>query len=257
LGCGFKLKDVVDVATGSHTLSRHGACDSHCHTLDILDSVKKPEALRRIAGAEVAHGYPVAVVIRTLRAPHRPDVEQAWQEAGGKFFSRQDSRNAVTYTKEMIPELLQTFMAGSTPNAIHGCPGNKYFECSVIGFGPPSSQPRPYTYKQLQDADSFVMTYKLINSTGFYNDLQTNYAINSNWVTFGNTVGPTNIGRCEKGETCVVTDYRYVNIPMSVPSSEITIPNPKDVIASALPTIGTLQNTILAREMDVNLGQWN
>jgi hypothetical protein len=66
LGCGFKLKDIVDVATGSHTLSRHGACDSHCHTLDFLDSVKKPEALWRIAGGEVAHGYPVAVVTQTL-----------------------------------------------------------------------------------------------------------------------------------------------------------------------------------------------
>jgi hypothetical protein len=78
LGCGFKVKDIVDVATGSHTLSRH-----NCHTLDFLDSVKKPEALRRIAGAEVAYGYPVAVVTQTLQAPHRPDVEQAWQEAGG------------------------------------------------------------------------------------------------------------------------------------------------------------------------------
>jgi hypothetical protein len=62
LGCGFKLKDIVDVATGSHTFSRHGACNSYCHTLDFLDSVKKPEAFRRIVGAEVAHDYPVAVV---------------------------------------------------------------------------------------------------------------------------------------------------------------------------------------------------
>jgi hypothetical protein len=77
LGCGFKLKDIVDVATGSHTLSRHGACGSHCHTLDFFDSVKKLEALWRIAGGEVAHGYPVTVVTQTLRAPHPPDAEQA------------------------------------------------------------------------------------------------------------------------------------------------------------------------------------
>lgn len=78
LGCGFKLKDIVDVATGSYTLSCHGACDSYCYTLDFLDSVKKPEARQRIAGVEVAHGYPIAVVLQTLQAPHRPDVEQAW-----------------------------------------------------------------------------------------------------------------------------------------------------------------------------------
>jgi hypothetical protein len=104
LGCGFKLKDIVDVATRSHTLSRHRACDSHCHTLDFLDSVKKPEALRRIAGAEVAYGYPVAVVTQTLRAPYRPDVEQAWQEAGGKFFSRQDTHNAGASYKGSNPD---------------------------------------------------------------------------------------------------------------------------------------------------------
>ena len=66
VGCGFKLKDIIDVATGNHTLSRHRDCNSHCHTLDFLDSVKRPEALRKIAGAEVAHGYPVAVVTQTL-----------------------------------------------------------------------------------------------------------------------------------------------------------------------------------------------
>jgi len=54
VGCPFKLKDVLDVASGSHTLSRHRACSNHCHTLDFSDSVKKPEALQRLAGAEVA-----------------------------------------------------------------------------------------------------------------------------------------------------------------------------------------------------------
>jgi hypothetical protein len=92
------------VASGSHTLSRHGACGSHCHTLGFLDSVKKPEALRMIAGAEVAHGYPVAVVTQTLRAPHRPEAERAWQEAGGKYFSRQNAHNAGAPFKAANPD---------------------------------------------------------------------------------------------------------------------------------------------------------
>ncbi|KAI9645912.1 hypothetical protein NHQ30_005349 [Ciborinia camelliae] len=163
----------------------------------------------------------------------------------------------VKYTKELIPELLQVFMAASTPTAINGGPGNKYFECAITGFGTPSSQQCPFTYKQLQSAESFVITYTLIDSVGFYNDLQTNYSINSSWVTFGNTGGSTKVGSCAKGQTCVITDYRYRNVPIAVASSDITIPNPKDVITSALPTIGTLKNTILAREMDINLGQWN
>ena len=34
VGCGFKLKDIIDVATGNHTLSRHGECNSLCHTIE-------------------------------------------------------------------------------------------------------------------------------------------------------------------------------------------------------------------------------
>ena len=45
LGCSFKLKDIVDVATRSHTLSRYKACNSYCYTLNFLDSVKKLKAL--------------------------------------------------------------------------------------------------------------------------------------------------------------------------------------------------------------------
>jgi len=45
LGYGFKLKDVIDIASRSHTLSRHGVCSTHCHTLNFLNSIKKLEAL--------------------------------------------------------------------------------------------------------------------------------------------------------------------------------------------------------------------
>jgi 2,5-diamino-6-(ribosylamino)-4(3H)-pyrimidinone 5'-phosphate reductase len=104
LGCPFKLKIVEDVASGSRTLSRHKVCSNHSHTLDYLDSVKKPEALRRIAGAEVAHGYPVAMITQTLQATHRPEAGQAWQEAGGRFFSRQDVHNAGASFKVANPD---------------------------------------------------------------------------------------------------------------------------------------------------------
>jgi hypothetical protein len=104
LGCSFKLKDIIDVATGSHTLSHHGACESHCHTLDFLDSVKKLKALQKIAGTEVAYGYSVAVVTQTLQAPYRPDIEKTWQEAGGEFFSQQDAYNTSTSYKAVNPD---------------------------------------------------------------------------------------------------------------------------------------------------------
>jgi len=54
-----------------------------------------------------------------------------------------------------------------------------------------------------------------------------------------------------------MTDYQYVNIPQSIASSDINIPNPKDIVTSALPSIANLQDTILATVLDINTGQWN
>ncbi|RDW56893.1 pectin lyase fold factor [Coleophoma crateriformis] len=165
----------------------------------------------------------------------------------------------VTYTKEMVPDALSAFMAGSTPNAPQGGAGNKYFDCTCEGYGPTSTQQCPFTYTQLAGATSFIMTYTLTDSVGFYNDLQTNYAINQSWVTFGDTGGPVrSIGTCRYGaDSCGDgTDYRYRNIPQSVSKDKITVTNPKDVITKALPTISTLENTLLSRQLDVNLGQW-
>ncbi|RDW56742.1 pectin lyase fold factor [Coleophoma cylindrospora] len=164
----------------------------------------------------------------------------------------------VTYTKEMVPDALQAFMAGSTPSAPDGGPGNKYFSCTCEGFGGTSTQQCPFTYTQLQGALSFTMTYTLVDAAGFYNDLQTNYAINQSWVTFADIGGPGRPTICRYGtDSCGdPTDYRYVNVPQAVSSDQITVTNPKSVITSALPTISTLENTLLARQMDVNLGQW-
>ena len=52
----------------------------------ILSTSSTPEALRRIAKAEVARGYPAAVVTQTLRA----GLEGSWW----KSFSWQDAHSA-------------------------------------------------------------------------------------------------------------------------------------------------------------------
>ena len=113
VGCGFKLKDIIDVATRNNTLSHHGECNSHCHTFDFLDSVKRPEALRKIAGAEVARGYSVAVATQTIGA------EQTWQEAGGRFFCRQDAYNAGASYKSASPDSRSTIIEIKLINSIY------------------------------------------------------------------------------------------------------------------------------------------
>lgn len=165
----------------------------------------------------------------------------------------------VTYTKELVPEILTMFMAGSSSDNPQGGGGNKYFNCTCEGYGPTLTQQCPFAYTQLLGATSYVMTYTLIDADGFYNDLQTNYAINRTWVTFGDSGGPTHQsgGHCLPGDCSEGTDYRYVNIPQAVSASKMDVLNPKDVITSALPQISQMKNNLLARQLDVNLGQWN
>jgi hypothetical protein len=91
--CGIKLKVIVDLLSGVHSLERQGEC-AHNHDLASLDAIKKNGVLRAIAGAEIANGYAPAMVSRTLRAPNRPLVEKAFLEAGGRHFGRQDVKNA-------------------------------------------------------------------------------------------------------------------------------------------------------------------
>ncbi|PYH85075.1 exo-1,3-beta-D-glucanase [Aspergillus uvarum CBS 121591] len=161
------------------------------------------------------------------------------------------------YVRDMVPDALKAFMAGSTPSQPQGGPGNKYFDCTCEGYGPTSTQQCPFTYRQLLGAEAFTMTYTLKNASGFYGELASTYGINQTWVTFGNQGGPVRqIGHCTPGDCSDGTDYRYVNIPKAVKSNQMDVTNPKDIITAAWPSIGTLQNNILARELDLNLGAW-
>lgn len=161
------------------------------------------------------------------------------------------------YVREMVPEAIKAFMAGSTPSQPGGGAGNKYFDCTCKGYGPTSTQQCPFTYTQLMGADGFTMTYSLKDSDGFYSELESTYGINRTWVTFGNQGGPVHqVGHCIPGACSSGTDYQYVNIPEAVKSNQIDVTNPKDIITAAMPSIGTLQNNLLARELDINFGAW-
>ncbi|KAI0013751.1 hypothetical protein F4779DRAFT_613484 [Xylariaceae sp. FL0662B] len=81
--------------------------------------------------------------------------------------------------------------------------------------------------------------YTLRDADGFYSELRITYGIDRTWVTFANTGGPEpQFGHCTRGECSSGTDYRYVNIPQA---SKIDVPNPKDVITAALPSVASLK----------------
>jgi hypothetical protein len=105
VACGMKLRNTIHLPSGGHTIVRHGECASHNHSLDDLDATKKPEALRHMAGSEMAQGYTAPAITQTLHASHRPEVEKVWLNTGGKFFSCKDVHNSGSKWKIKNPDL--------------------------------------------------------------------------------------------------------------------------------------------------------
>ncbi len=164
------------------------------------------------------------------------------------------------YIRDMVPEAINAFMAGSSANHLQGGPGNKYFDCTCAGYGPTTTQQCPFTYKQLLGADSFVMTYTLKDANGFFAELESTYGIKKTWVVFKNTGGPSRpVGHCQfDSDNCNPgTNFRHVNIPQAADSSLIQVSNPKDVITAALPTLDSMMNNMLATELDMIFSAFN
>lgn len=80
------------------------------------------------------------------------------------------------------------------------------------------------------------------------------YSVDQSWVTLGATNVVTRCG--SRGTTpCVQTDVTYVGIPKT--ASGFAPSGPKGVIAQALPNIASIQDILLARQIDILSNNWN
>ncbi|KAH7009350.1 uncharacterized protein B0I36DRAFT_370307 [Microdochium trichocladiopsis] len=154
--------------------------------------------------------------------------------------------------KEMVPGMIQEFMSSKGQ-------GNKFFECTVTADGGyPITGPCPPEYRDFFDSDVWTITYKLPDEKGFYDTLQSSYGIQRDWVKFDNRHGGKSGTSCSKSrmenDACYFFSHNWRNEAQAADS--FVVPNPKDTIANSLPSIRSLQNTMLARQMDLNTGIW-
>ena len=92
--CRMAIK-VTHQYSGDVIISRGRECgDSHLDTLDEADQAKIPSVFKDLAAKQVAKGYAIADIARNLRGVDNPELRAAIQQAGGKWMSRQDVRNA-------------------------------------------------------------------------------------------------------------------------------------------------------------------
>ena len=163
----------------------------------------------------------------------------------------------VEYMKELIPEIIAEAMADSTSDKSQGGSANQFFECTVLDGGKSFTKPCPIDYRDSIGENSFSVTYKLLNESGFYNLMQSKYSISRSWISFGEivrTIRP-NCRHQDIGDCIGNAVYHFKNTPVVAPN--INIPNPKDIITASLPAIGKLQNNLLVTQIDMNTGAWN
>jgi len=159
-----------------------------------------------------------------------------------------------SYVVSMVPDALAKFMADPTSKSPAGGPGNKYFSCTLnIAHQASRTQQCPFSYHDLAVRD-FTMDYTLTNSTGFYAELASTYAIEQSWVTFGPSGGQVATCPGRGGGTCTFTDREKNGVPLA--ASSFTVPNPKDIITAAFPNITALQNDMYASDIDLATSEW-
>ncbi|GAO17591.1 hypothetical protein UVI_02050750 [Ustilaginoidea virens] len=224
-----------------------------CMTETICDKTKSFATMDQLAAAKgtfadvCADYYAIKTLQSTLRSSldTYKSVNKGYDEVFGKY---------QEYVKEMIPMALSQFM--STPNGLDGSPGpgNKYFQCTFEADDLVETQQCPFTEIQLASYDSYTMTYKLVNESGFFDELSKTYSISKDWVKFGRTSIKNHKVTCQHDLCTQPFDQELVNFPKA--ADNIQVANPKDIITKALPNIGKLQNAIAARRMDVALNTW-
>ncbi|RFU28181.1 hypothetical protein B7463_g8175, partial [Scytalidium lignicola] len=128
------------------------------------------------------------------------------------------------YVKEMVPDALHQFMAESTPSNPAGGAGQQYFNCEYSSEDKTFSQACPISYETLFHPGTWNITYTLTDSDGFYKALSDKYSIDQ-----------SNASSCTKLHTQQPQGYH---------------------LTQALPQISSMQDTILARQMDIPSGTW-
>jgi hypothetical protein len=96
----LKFEDHVEYRPNGQSLSI--TCQ-HAHSLDESDANKRNSFLRALAGAEIAKGYPPALIIRSLNGNGRADARVRLAAAGGAFLDTQDVINAGLAWRQANP----------------------------------------------------------------------------------------------------------------------------------------------------------
>ncbi|PWY88966.1 hypothetical protein BO70DRAFT_393486 [Aspergillus heteromorphus CBS 117.55] len=129
--------------------------------------------------------------------------------------------------------------------------GNAYFACTPEINGVNRSQTSCPWY---EDAGTFKVYYELTNATGWWSMLEEDYGIEESWVAFGEKELDLRCTADEDKDGCQSLISTSIGIP--VKSDDVSITDPRTIIADALPYLDGLQGNILEAQVQILVGSW-
>ncbi|GFF54699.1 hypothetical protein IFM51744_08432 [Aspergillus udagawae] len=107
-------------------------------------------------------------------------------------------------------------------------------------------------------ADTWTVKYTFVDEQGFYDELQSKYGIQRDWVEVSDVVNEDKLctpNPRSGGIVCHNIKQTNQNIPHA--KADFTIPNPKDSIANALPRFQALQRDVVSTWADLSFFLWD
>lgn len=164
------------------------------------------------------------------------------------------SNDYVKYVGEIIPLQLQDFMKADEPYG----PGNQFFQCTYnvngVNRTTGSCQSCPGDIGIL--SGTYTVYYDLINSTGFYSTLTSEYGIESSWVVLSSSKNDLDCTPAMDKTGCLALHSTYEGFPVKAPDSAISVANPKDIMTKAMPNIQNVTGSIYHAQINIALGSW-
>ncbi|RAH87503.1 hypothetical protein BO86DRAFT_300109 [Aspergillus japonicus CBS 114.51] len=161
----------------------------------------------------------------------------------------------VSFVKEEVPNTLDTLMAA-------GGAGNAYFECTYSAGGITNISTTSCPYQVPQTADDVdvnsVIYYDLVNATGWWDMLLSDYGLQSSWVQLGERViqnycSPTATNTLT-GSICHEQTYTWKGYPVA--ATDLVVADPATIIQTTLPNIQNLTETLTLTRILISSGAW-
>lgn len=134
-------------------------------------------------------------------------------------------------------------------------PGNQFFRCTFFWNGSNRTTGScPGDIGVL--SGTYAVYYELINSTGFYKKLLSEYGLDSSWVIFGSSTNDLDCTPEMDKTGCLALHSTYEGYPIKAADSAITVANPKDIMTQAIPNIQNITGSIYNAQINIALGAW-